>query len=472
MHKLGVIVPYRNRPEHLSIFEKSIREFLHSRFIVDFELIIIEQVKGKGFNRGMLLNIGFKEAKKLGCDYVVFHDVDMIPIDVNYCYSEFPVHLATNFKSDIGVNRIVFDEYFGGVTLFPIEMFESINGYSNEYWGWGYEDDDLLYRCNQYGIDLDTKEIKMMGGNTAAIEFNGVNGYIQSKNIINPNKFLTIFISFYPDEIICNPHKDFDEYSIFTVPGYDLSISYNSFKRYRFDVYDSNKNLIHIDSEIKSNYKTNICVTINPVRKEIQMYQDGMFVDSKKYTGELYHYDDENMFIGTGTPYYEENPKYFKGLFTTFAVFDRKLNDNEIMEISTNQFFGLTTNFGKYISSNHLKLYYDAKIIKNNRLIDLSENGNDGKIENCNVVGYTFDNMKRVSVPYRRKSTFKLLSHEENGYMEGKWKEQSTRHNQSKYHNEVSIGKVDPKNDGLSNCEFLEISRTKNNNQTHIVVSI
>ena len=69
MHKLGVIVPYRNRYEHIQAFKSSIVEYLESQNI-NFEIIIVEQDDAKLFNRGMLLNIGFKEAKDMGCDYV------------------------------------------------------------------------------------------------------------------------------------------------------------------------------------------------------------------------------------------------------------------------------------------------------------------------------------------------------------------------------------------------------------------
>jgi TldD protein len=51
-------------------------------------------------------------------------------MDVDYSYSEFPLHLATGFILDEGEKeREIFDEYFGGVTLFPIEAFEKIDGY-------------------------------------------------------------------------------------------------------------------------------------------------------------------------------------------------------------------------------------------------------------------------------------------------------------------------------------------------------
>ena len=93
--KLGVIVPYRDREEHLAIFKKEITRFLSSRKI-PFELIIVNQDNAKLFNRGMLLNIGFKYAEELGCDYVVFHDVDLIPKIADYYYPEYKILLLSS----------------------------------------------------------------------------------------------------------------------------------------------------------------------------------------------------------------------------------------------------------------------------------------------------------------------------------------------------------------------------------------
>ena len=92
--KLGVIVPYRKRPSHLRKFQESIKEYLKD---YDYELIVVEQADDLPFNRGKLLNIGFKTAIRKQCDYVVFHDVDMLPKDVDYSYSDVPLHLATDF---------------------------------------------------------------------------------------------------------------------------------------------------------------------------------------------------------------------------------------------------------------------------------------------------------------------------------------------------------------------------------------
>jgi predicted glycosyltransferase involved in capsule biosynthesis len=35
---------------------------------------------------------------------------------------------------------------FGGVEAIWKEHFEKVNGFSNKYWGWGGEDDDLYHR--------------------------------------------------------------------------------------------------------------------------------------------------------------------------------------------------------------------------------------------------------------------------------------------------------------------------------------
>jgi hypothetical protein len=471
--KLGVIVPYRNRYNQLIIFKRKIKIYL-KRSKIDYELIIVEQDNSKTFNRGKLLNIGFLEAKKLGCDYVVFHDVDMVPIKVDYSYSDYPIHLIGGFtERKDNFKRMVFDEYFGGVTLFPINNFEEINGYSNDYWGWGYEDDDLLYRCKVKGIKLNEKKIKMMGGNVASLKFNGINAFVEGKSKFNLQSPITFFVSLFPNDILCDHTKYDDTYSIFTIPELDLTINYNSYSRYNFVTYDVNRDLIFINSDIKTNYSTNITVTINPIDKNIKMYQDGKIVGEKTYMSELYNYKIvRNFYLGVGDKINEENPKYFNGFISSFAVFNKELSNDEIFEISNNQHFGLTQNFGEYKSADTINLYYDSKFIKDYKLMDLSGNENHGKIHNCEIVGNNYEDYKLTHIPYRREGLFELYPHEENGYVDGSWKDQTTRYNQMRYYNELVRGFRDINQDGLNNCKFRELSKVGVDNETQILVSI
>jgi hypothetical protein len=391
----------------------------------------------------------------------------MIPIEVDYSYSEIPLHLATNFTPKNN-NHYFFDEYFGGVTLFPSNVFEDINGYSNEYWGWGYEDDDLLHRCKLKRLVLNEIEQKTTGGSVAGLKFNG-ESYVEVKNMVNLDIPTTFFVSFYPDNILCDDKRYDDTYCILSIPKFDLWISYNSYKRYDFVLYGSEKDVVYINSEIKPNYKTTIAVTINPKSKNITMYQDGEFMGEKTYNNRISNkIENDFMYIGAK----DSNTNHFRGLIHSVAIFNKILLDREIREISNNQFFGLTYNFGKYRSSDSLISYYDAKIIKNNELIDLTDNKNNGKIVGCEPAGYTFDKIKKIRVPFRRESTFKILPHEENGFVNGSWKNMTTRYNQIKFYNEVSRGKYDTQKDGLSNCEYELTSHTKVDNLTHVIVSI
>lgn len=456
-HKLGVIVPYRNRYEHLQEFKKHITEYLTSKDI-NYELIIVEQDNAKLFNRGMLLNIGFIHAKKLGCDYVIFHDVDMLPIDVDYSYSDIPLHLATNFHFEDGEKqREVFDTYFGGVTMFPVSSFEEIDGYSNKYWGWGFEDDDLLYRCAEKCIPLDTIKYNFLG-NRSYLKMNGVNAFVKSKNIIDLNSSFTLSVSFCPDDgIRLNHEKESDEFTIFSIPGYDFAISYTSFNRYNFCVFDNKLKAYFINSEIKRNYLTNITITFDSLDKIIKVYQDGKLIgETEKLNRFLTDYKKEKYFyLGVGKPERDIIPNWFKGYFKSFAYYDGILNKNEITEIGNNFDELLNKNFGKYKSSHLLKTYYDASKIKFYKLTDLSGNNNDGEIINCEMIESDEDFKKTVIIPKRRPSTFISLKHEENGFMGNKWKSKDTRWNQLRFTNEV---KNHPSllNEGLSTLEFYE----------------
>jgi hypothetical protein len=475
--KLGVIVPYRNRAEHLHTFKVRIKRYLNS-LDIPYEIIIVNQDDGKLFNRGLLLNIGFKEALKLKCDYVVFHDVDMIPVHVDYSYTDIPVHLATELvdRKTREVSDNVFDEYFGGVTMFPIDIFKEIDGYSNKYWGWGYEDSDLLYRCKKNNIQLDELKIKNLNRTGTKLRFNGNNAYVRGKNfnnLINLNSNLTIFISFYPDEISLDHTKEMDESTIFCINGYNTTINYNSFMRYNVCTFDKNYNPLFFNSKIKTNYKTNICLTFDSTTKQIQMYQDGVLLNTINYTDELYDYSLEQFFyIGCSTKDSKDLNNFFKGDFDQFAVFSKKLNSDEILEISKREGVVLTQNGGQYKSSKYLKLYYDTNFIKEYKLIDLSGNDNDGEISNCEIVDVEYDEYKTISIPYRRESTFMTLKHDNNGFENNKWRHSETRWNQLRFHNEITKNDDLIKNDGLSTLVYVAHGRDYKDNILHINVGL
>lgn len=149
MKKLSVVVPYRDRESHMKEFIPHMEKTLSEQGI-DFHIFIIHQNDSKGFNRAKLLNVGFKQSEDF--DYFVFHDVDMLPLISDYSYSNIPTHLASQAEQ-FGF-KLPYEGYFGGVTMFDKKNFLKINGYSNDYWGWGAEDDDILLRCRVAGIQV------------------------------------------------------------------------------------------------------------------------------------------------------------------------------------------------------------------------------------------------------------------------------------------------------------------------------
>ena len=155
MEFLSIIVPYRDREEHLRKFTPFMEnsDFLSG---IDFEILIVEQEEGKPFNRGKLLNVGAIESIK--ATYYCFHDVDMLPLISDYSSVSDPTHLAAEAEQ-FGY-KLPYQGYFGGVTLFDKHSFIKVNGYSNNYWGWGAEDDDIMFRCVSKGVRTTRKNGK------------------------------------------------------------------------------------------------------------------------------------------------------------------------------------------------------------------------------------------------------------------------------------------------------------------------
>ena len=445
-NKLGVVVPYRDREQHLKEFIPAIGKVLEEQGI-DYEIIIVEQADTKPFNRGKLLNIGVKKAFELECNYVALHDVDMIPVDVDYSKVDRPTHLATDF---VGGERVTFDEYFGGVTLFPTLEFMRVNGYSNEYWGWGYEDDDLLWRCKVGGVGLNTKSIPLRTYNSAGFQFNGETSKIQVPKNFNLKNF-TVLVSVEPEEIECRSDLDFDEYAIWTIPGFDTGLVYSSFNRYKFDTFNTRKENFTLKSDIVPPYRTVLAITANAYDKELKMYQDGVLVDEVEFTGRLMPYrNEEHIFLGIPGYSSVNSRRPFKGVIDYFAVWNHSLEPDQIKALSNNLHLGVTGEFEGYITPHCLEICLDMKISDGYKVKDLSGNGRDGELLDCTKVPVLHqEDYLQVPIPFRRNSTFRLLVHEDEGFLEGKWKHAETRTNQIKYFNEVKKNRTNPKRDGF-----------------------
>ena len=165
----AICVPFRDNKEqkrtaHLETMVPHIEAIL-SHCKASFHIYIIEQSDDKRkFNRGKLLNVGFDLAIKNGHKYCIFHDVDMIPdVELIKYYMTFPyqpIHLAdTNPKYP-------FPNYFGGIQSFSVKDYQKINGYPNNFWGWGGEDDETLKRVK----DSKLKILKPSSGSFTEIE--------------------------------------------------------------------------------------------------------------------------------------------------------------------------------------------------------------------------------------------------------------------------------------------------------------
>ncbi|KAL9958834.1 hypothetical protein ACROYT_G035902 [Oculina patagonica] len=152
--KMALIIPYRNRYEQLSVFLRHMHPML-KRQNLDYRIIVVEQAGDTIFNRAILFNIGFKEAMKLDqYECFIFHDVDLIPEDDRNEYScpTSPRHLSV--AVDKFNYRLPYSSIFGGAGSFIKEHFELINGFSNKFWGWGGEDDDLYNRIAAKNLKL------------------------------------------------------------------------------------------------------------------------------------------------------------------------------------------------------------------------------------------------------------------------------------------------------------------------------
>lgn len=144
MRDTTFVIPYRDRQSHLDTFIPHLTRYLQN---ADFtwQIVVVEQDAGKPFNRGKLLNIGFIESES---NYFVFHDVDMLPVTVDYspCFG----------VKQLAGNRVQRVDFLGGVTMFQSATFYQCGGYHNDYFCRA-EDNEMRFHLRRCKIPVHEK---------------------------------------------------------------------------------------------------------------------------------------------------------------------------------------------------------------------------------------------------------------------------------------------------------------------------
>lgn len=468
-HKLGVCVPYRNREEHMYKFVPHLSDFLQERGI-EHTIYLAHQTDDKLFNRGAMKNIAAKHAFEDGCDYIVWHDIDMVPEDdsCDYSYPEdSPKHLAVRIsQSDY---KLKYQEYFGGAVLFTKEQAYKTNGYSNDYWDWGMEDDDLFWRCIQE--NMAEHKYLPFGKIKNFARFNGDNSFIkiqpseEMRQALNNSHTISVLvraeqkIKKVPIYLIGDEEHKFVEYPIIRKPGFDWGLSFNNSRAYTGMLWNARREHIYQWVKRYENEWTWVTMVVDNSTKRMHFYLNGRESDARNGMGtqspidfkyDLKRYGSEPFYIGhtPSTPGFEPNA-FFKGDIADIKFWNRALLPAEVELLHTQY------------STNGLLMHYNFNEIENNFVIDQAEL-NDGQCNNIEVLKENID-IPDVILPQRRDGKFLCLPHKTEGMINvggiDKWaKGETTARNERRYVLQMQQGKIDYKTDGLNTLNYELIS--------------
>jgi len=147
MYENIIIIPYRHREKHLEYFIKNTIP-LFQKYLPNTKVVVVEQNDGKLFNRGAVLNVGFKEYQNK-TKYFFTHDVDINPTEKS---------IKEYYVKEVGEGNVMGIytsqcDTLGGIIKINDSTIHKINGFPNDIWGWGNEDKALQNRTEYYNIN-------------------------------------------------------------------------------------------------------------------------------------------------------------------------------------------------------------------------------------------------------------------------------------------------------------------------------
>lgn len=142
LQKQIFITPYRGRPTSLRLFNERVISYIRENTKLQSIFITIEQDEDHDFNLGYLVNCAYSWYKDTlnqsshVNDMMWMYPVDVYPININ-------LHVQDN---------AIYSDAAGKIIGTKCNIFEMVNGFPNNYFGYGMEDHDIFARCTMYGI--------------------------------------------------------------------------------------------------------------------------------------------------------------------------------------------------------------------------------------------------------------------------------------------------------------------------------
>jgi hypothetical protein len=445
-HKLGICIPYRNRKEHLDKLIPHLSVHLNKQGI-EHSFYLGHQIDDKLFNRGAMKNIAAKTAFEDGCDYIAWHDVDMLPQEnADYSYpTENPIHIATKLsKYDYTLG---YDQYFGGVVLFTKEQVEATNGYSNDYWDWGMEDDDLFWRCHFEGMTTgnvfrkyENKKVGVFSGNKSFVEIPPNRRMVEC---LNKNHTISILVNAeqqlekVPIWLIGDRNRQFIEYPIFIKSGgYNYMISFNNSRAYTMRLFDMARQPIHNYIKRFENMWTWVTMSVNIDKKEIYFYLNDELTKNQKGVKESLPYQYEMPSL---MRYDLRNP-----FFIGYDNFTNVGFKGKIAEVKLHNEYYEPKQINDIIDNN----------IKDSLVFSYDFNDEQYRKENIETINEDINVIENI-IPYRREGSFDCLPHFDEGFKNGRWvKGETTAKNEKRFVSEMQQRKINYKEDGMSNLKY------------------
>ena len=315
------------------------------------------------------------------------------------------------------------------------------------------EDDDLFWRCHKEGLtentylDTELKDQKYFkfDGNSSRITIPFQNHYrrlfSQSHTIsmlVRPQQQLEK----NPIFLVGDKERKYVEYPIFSIPGYDYSLSFNNSRALALTFWNGFNQHNYMWIKRYDNQWSWITAAFDTKKRLSHFYINGSEVDARagigshspwKWEGKLKDYDSKDYYLGF-SPSNNADNRFFKGDIANLYIWDTNLSPDQIKNL-------------------HKELPQDNLIVKinaNKNIFYNSKYNNTGaKIESEDI------KVPNSILPHRVEGKLRCLPHKDEGIVDGVFvKGETTARNERRYVLEMQRGKLNHKEDGIKQVKY------------------